>query len=68
MARSVNFVWNYLNELSSRAIREKGLFLSAYDMHPYTKGVARTSASTAKRCNASLLNTLPAASSSKSPA
>jgi len=38
MARNVNFVWNYLNELSSRAIRERGLFLSAYDMHPYTKG------------------------------
>lgn len=41
MARGVNFVWNYLNELSSRAIREKGLFLSAYDMHPYTKGAGR---------------------------
>ena len=41
MARSVNFVWNYLNELSSRAIREKGLFLSAYDMHPYTKGAGK---------------------------
>ena len=41
MARSVNFVWNYLNELSPRAIREKGLFLSAYDMHPYTKGAGK---------------------------
>lgn len=41
MARSVNFVWNYVNELSSRAIRERGLFLSAYDIHPYTKGAAK---------------------------
>jgi len=38
MARSVNGVWNYLNELSSRSIRERGQFLSAFDLHPYTKG------------------------------
>src|SRR5690606_10251562 len=37
MARSVNLVWNYLNELSQRSIRERGVFLSAFDMHPYTK-------------------------------
>ena len=41
MARSVNFVWNYLNELSARSIREKGLFLSAYDMDPYTQGAGK---------------------------
>lgn len=38
MARSVNFVWNYINELSDRAIRERGLFLSAYDIQKYTDG------------------------------
>ncbi|TWH77125.1 IS605 OrfB family transposase [Azomonas agilis] len=38
MARSVNCVWNYLNELSTRSIRERGRFLSAFDLHPYTKG------------------------------
>lgn len=38
MARSVNLVWNYLNELSQRSIRERRVFLSAYHMHPYTKG------------------------------
>lgn len=38
MARSVNLVWNYLNELSHRSIRERGVFLSAYDMDRYTKG------------------------------
>ena len=38
MARSVNVVWNYINELSQRAIREKGKFLSGYDLQGYTKG------------------------------
>src|SRR5690554_5977665 len=38
MARSVNFVWNYVNELSSRSIRERGVFLSAYDIQKYTQG------------------------------
>jgi IS605 OrfB family transposase len=37
-SRAVNFVWNYVNELSSRSIREHGRFLSAYDMHAYTVG------------------------------
>ncbi|HGP3143562.1 TPA: RNA-guided endonuclease InsQ/TnpB family protein [Pseudomonas aeruginosa] len=41
MARSVNFVWNYLNELSHRSIRERGVFLSAFDLHPYTKGAGK---------------------------
>ncbi|MDP5209852.1 transposase [Microbulbifer sp. 2205BS26-8] len=41
MARSVNFVWNYINELSSRSIKERGQFLSAYDLHPYTKGAGK---------------------------
>ena len=39
MARSVNFVWNYVNELSHRSIRERGVFLSAYDVQKYTQGV-----------------------------
>jgi len=41
MARSVNFVWNYCNELSHRSIREHGDFLSAFDIHPYTKGAGK---------------------------
>lgn len=40
-AAAVNFVWNYVNELSSRSIREHGVFLSAYDIHPYTKGAGK---------------------------
>ncbi len=41
MARAVNFVWNYINELSTRSIKERGQFLSAYDIHPYTKGAGK---------------------------
>jgi putative transposase len=40
-ARAVNFTWNYINELSSRSIRERGKFLSAFDIHPYTTGAAK---------------------------
>ena len=38
MARSVNFVWNYVNELSSRSIKEHGRFLSNYSLQKYTQG------------------------------
>lgn len=37
-SNAVNFVWNYVNDLSSRSIREKGVFLSGYDLQDYTKG------------------------------
>lgn len=40
-ARAVNFAWNYINELSSRSIRERGVFLSAYDIQRYTNGSGR---------------------------
>lgn len=39
-AASVNFVWNYINALSSRSIKERGKFLSAYDIQKYTNGAA----------------------------
>ncbi|SIR11940.1 transposase, IS605 OrfB family, central region [Shewanella morhuae] len=38
MARSVNFVWNYCNDLSYRSIRERNKWLSGYDLQDYTKG------------------------------
>lgn len=41
MAKSVNFVWNYINDLSSRSIRERGVFLSDYDINKYTKGSSK---------------------------
>ena len=37
-AAAVNRVWNYVNELSHRNIIDHGRFLSAYDLHPFTKG------------------------------
>ena len=40
-AKSVNFVWNYVNDLSSRSIRERGHFLSNYDLQSYTNGSAK---------------------------
>ena len=41
MARSVNFVWNFVNELSQRLIKERGVFLSAYDVQKYTNGAGK---------------------------
>jgi putative transposase len=41
MARQVTFVWNYLNELSSRAIRERQQFMTAYDLQKYTAGYSK---------------------------
>lgn len=38
MARSVNFAWNYINELSDRAILERSVFLSDFDIQKYTQG------------------------------
>lgn len=40
-AKAINFVWNYINELSSRSIKERGVFLSEFDLHPYTKGAGK---------------------------
>ncbi|GGW59367.1 RNA-guided endonuclease InsQ/TnpB family protein [Alishewanella tabrizica] len=40
-ARQVNFVWNYVNELSARNIREHGRFLSDFDIQKYTNGCAK---------------------------
>lgn len=40
-ARKVNFVWNYVNQLSSRSIKEKGEFLSAYEVQKYTNGSSK---------------------------
>lgn len=41
MAREVNQVWNYVNELSNRSIRERGKWLSAYDLQKYTAGFSK---------------------------
>ena len=41
MACEVNQVWNYVNELSSRSIRERQKWLSAYDLQKYTAGYSK---------------------------
>ncbi len=38
LSGSVNFVWNYVNELSFKHLRRTGKFFSAYDLAEYTKG------------------------------
>lgn len=38
LAGSVNFVWNYVNELSFKHLQRTGKFFSAYDLAAYTKG------------------------------
>lgn len=41
MAREVNQVWNFCNELSSRSIRERGKWLSGFDLQKYTAGYSK---------------------------
>lgn len=38
LSKNVNFVWNYVNDLSYRSIKERSKFLSEYDIHKYTVG------------------------------
>ena len=38
LAGSVNFVWNYVNELSFKHLKRTDRFFSAYDLAAYTKG------------------------------
>lgn len=41
MAREVNQVWNYCNETSHRAIRERRQWLSGYDLQKLTNGFSK---------------------------
>ena len=38
LAGAVNFVWNYVNELSFKHLKRTSHFFSAYDLAAYTKG------------------------------
>ena len=38
LAGAVNFVWNYVNDLSFKHLQRTGQFFSAYDIAAYTKG------------------------------
>lgn len=40
-AGSVNYVWNFCNATSIRAIKERGQFLSAYDLDSLTSGASK---------------------------
>ncbi|QBR03675.1 RNA-guided endonuclease InsQ/TnpB family protein [Paraburkholderia pallida] len=41
LAREVNFVWNYCNELSHMVWQREQRFLSGYDFHPFTRGAGK---------------------------
>ena len=41
MVREVNQVWNFCNETSHRAIRERSQFLSGYDLQKLTNGFSK---------------------------
>ncbi|MGO2227247.1 MAG: RNA-guided endonuclease InsQ/TnpB family protein, partial [Psychrobacter celer] len=38
IAGSVNYAWNYVNDLSYKHLKRTGKFFSAYDLNEYTKG------------------------------
>ena len=38
LSGSVNFVWNYVNDLGYKYLQKTGKFFSAYDLNKYTKG------------------------------
>lgn len=41
LAAEVNFVWNYVNDLSFKHLQRTGSFFSAFDMTQYTKGTSK---------------------------
>ncbi|MDE2607871.1 MAG: transposase, partial [Burkholderiales bacterium] len=41
LAREVNLVWNYCNELQARVFERERRFLSGFDFWPYLKGSTR---------------------------
>ncbi|WP_284879444.1 RNA-guided endonuclease InsQ/TnpB family protein [Acinetobacter variabilis] len=41
LAAEVNFVWNYVNDLSFNHLQRTGSFFSAFDMAKYTKGTSK---------------------------
>lgn len=41
LARAVNLVWNFCNELSLKVWQREQRFPSGYDFHPFTKGASK---------------------------
>lgn len=42
LASEVNFVWNYVNDLSYKHLQRTGKFFSAFDIAAYTKGAGKS--------------------------
>ncbi len=40
-ARSVNFVWNYVNETSLKVLKREGRFVSSDELHEFTAGATK---------------------------
>ena len=41
LAKEVNFVWNFCNELSTKHTERTGQFMSSYTMDKYTAGATK---------------------------
>ncbi len=41
MARDVNLVWNYCNELSAKVFERERRFIGAYELHQYLAGASK---------------------------
>ena len=41
MARAVNFVWNYCNQLSMKVLEREGRFIGAHELQRYLNGASR---------------------------
>jgi len=40
-ARELNFVWNYVNDLSSQVLQREGRFIASDELHAFTKGATK---------------------------
>jgi IS605 OrfB family transposase len=41
MSKDVNFVWNYINELTAKSWKQRKKWLTHYDLHQYTVGTSK---------------------------
>jgi IS605 OrfB family transposase len=58
LAKEVNFVWGYVNDLSYKSIKNKGKFLTAFDMSKYLKGATKTAKEDGLNLHAQTLQTI----------
>ena len=67
LSGAVNFVWNYVNDLSYKHLKKTGKFFSAYDLNDYTKGSGELLAYTVRPSKPSMKPTPKLESNSKKP-